>query len=349
MNALAWLKSMDKKTLWLLFLLLWLAACTGKVENADLSPVPSQITAPNELPEHLARYRIYWQGRLVYLDGTVVENDPITQLKHDKSIMLRSYKFSHNGRYLVYRYADVLWNDSEAFPGFPGLREKIGMWDMKTGERKVLVELGKDFPKEAMMEGLAFTPEDNKVLFSVIWRDSDETQHVDLAMVDIASGKIERLGMDPLPVFSLDLDISPDGKWAVLAENTTLNNQVCLLIDLEKRVLDCFSFEAGWYQTVRLTLDSHSIVYSHNRGIKDPSSIFVSKIDGTEHKVLVSGLSSARILLIDERKIVFSGATYDNYRCSSIYVINLDGSNFRQLSYLGQECLTDEELKKMAP
>lgn len=342
---------MIKKTLWLLLLLLWLTGCTGKVENAILSPAPQEVTSPNGLAENLTRRPIYWQGRLVYLDGKMVENDPITQLKQDKSALLGSYyKVSHNGRYLAYQYANMIANSSASFPGFPGVREKVGVWDLETGERKVLVEAGKDLPEEATIGGMAFAPDDGKVFFSLIWRDSDKTQHVDLATADMAGGVIERLGMDPLPVFSLDLDISPDGKWAVLAETATpLDNQVCLLVNLEQRTLDCLSLERGWYQTVRFASGTHSIVYSHSREIEEASSIFLSKIDGTENKLLVSGLSSARILLVGQGEVVFSGATYDNYKCSSIYIINLDGSDIRRLSYLGQECLTDEDLQKMSP
>jgi Tol biopolymer transport system component len=341
---------MIKRTLWLLLLFLWLTGCTGKVENAVLSPAPHEVISPNGLAENLSRRLIYWQGRLVYLDGKVVENDPITQLKQDKSALLGSYyKVSHNGRYLAYRYANMIANSSASFPGFPGVREKIGVWDLETGERKVLVEAGKDLPEETTIGGIAFAPDDSKVFFSLIWRDSDKTQHVDLATVDMASGVIERLGMDPLPVFSLDLDISPDGQWAVLAEAAApLDHQVCLLIHLKKGTLDCPTFERGWYQSARFA-DNRSIVYGHSREIKEDSSILLSKTDGTGNKLLVSGLSSARILWVDQGEIVFSGATYDNYKCSSIYIINLDGSDFRRLSYLGQECLTDEELKKMAP
>ncbi|RME58631.1 hypothetical protein D6779_06110 [Candidatus Parcubacteria bacterium] len=336
---------MFKRILWLLLLFPWLTGCTGKIENAVLSPVPHEVTSPKGLAENLTRLPIYWRGVLVYLDGKVIENDPITQLKNDKSIMLGSYKFSHNGRYLVYRYADVIWNDSEAFPGFPGLREKMGIWDLETGERKVLVEIGKDFPKETTMEGLAFFPGDSKVLFSVMWRDNDKT-HADLATVDMESGMIKRLGMYPLPVFSLDLDISPDGKWAVLAETATLDNQVCLLVNLEQRTLDCLPLGKGHYISTRLT-PNENIVFVHR--LRTSVGVYASEIGGTENKLLVSGLSSARIFWTDKGEVIFSGATYDNYKCSSIYIVNLDGSDFRRLSYLGEECLTDDELKKMSP
>lgn len=316
----------------------------GKTEEIVLSPIPREIRSPSDLSEDLARQQIYWQGRFIYLDGTPVEYDPITQLDNEEST-LWTYKFSHNGRYLAYRYDDVILDDGEAFPGFPGIREKIGLWDLESGERKVLVEIGRDFPKGAMLGGIAFTPDDEKVLFAVLWRDDQEEQHVDLATVDTISGIIERLGMDPLPVYSFDLNISPDGKWAVLAETTTLNNQVCLLVNLEKRTLECLTFERGWYSTVRFTPDSHSVLYDHSKEIRG-AALYRSKIDGTENTLLVLGLSSFKILLVDEKEIVFSGATYDNYKCSNIYVINLDGSDLRRLSYLGQECLTDEELTR---
>lgn len=292
----------------------------GKTEEIVLSPIPREIRSPSDLSEDLARQQIYWQDRFIYLDGVPVEYDPITQLDNEDST-LWNYKFSHDGHHLAYRYDDVILDDSEAFPGFPGLREKIGLWDLESGERKVLVEIGRDFPKGAMLGGIAFTPDDEKVLFAVLWRDDKEVQHVDLATVDIARGNIERLGMDPLPVYSIDLDVSPDGKWAALAETSTLDDQVCLLVNLEKRTLECLTFERGHYISTRFTFDSDAIGYVHR--LKTLVGIYISKIDGTENMLLVSGLSSAKILLVDEKEIVFNGATYDNYRCSNIYVINL--------------------------
>jgi hypothetical protein len=186
-------------------------------------------------------------------------------------------------------------------------------------------------------------PDDRKLLFAVLWRDDKEEQHVDLATVDILSGKIERLGLDPLPVFSLDLDISPNGKWAVLADTSTLNDQVCLLINLEKRMLECLTLEKGQYLSSRFT-DNESVVYVHR--LKTSVGIYISRIDKDESKPLVLGLNRANLILSVKDKIILSGATYDNYKCSGVYVINRDGSDLRRLSYLGQECLTDEELMR---
>lgn len=332
-----------KKVCLLVFLTALLVGCAGKAEQAVLSPTPREVTSPSELPAGLAHQQIYWQGRLIYLDGTPVEFDPITQLDHEENV-LWWYKFSHNKRYLAYRYDDVIPDDPESFPGFPGLRSKIGVWDLVKNERRVLVEVGKDFPKGAMLGGIAFTPDDSKVLFAVLWRDEQKGQHVDLATVDIVSGVIERLGFDPLPVYSHDLDISPDGKWAVLAETSALDERVCLLVNLEKKTLECLTFERGWYRTVRFVPDN-SLIYSHNKKIRNAVALYHSKIDGMNIR-LVSGLSSMEILLIYEEQVVFRGATNDNYRCSNVYVVNLDGSDLRRLSFLGQECLTDKDLMK---
>lgn len=336
-----------KKACLLVVLALLSVGCMGKAEQAVLSPTPREVTSPSELPADLAHQQIYWQGELIYLDGSPVkrnadpvEFDPVAQLK-----TLGIYKFSHNGRYLAYLDVEWISNDPESFPGFPGLRHKISVWDLAHGEQKVLVDVEKVFSKGAMLGGIAFTPDDSKVLFAVLWRDEQEAQHVDLATVDIMSGSIERLGFDPLPVYSLDLDISPDGKWAVLAETSTLDERVCLLVNLEKKTLECLRLERGWYQSTRFTPDGRSIVYDHSPKIAG-SALYRSQIDGMAHTLLVSGLSSMEILLIYEDQIIFRGATNDNYRCSNVYVVNLDGSDLRRLLFLGQECLTDKDLMR---
>lgn len=329
-----------KKIWWLVFLWL-LIGCGGKTEAIALSPTPRDIASPTELPEQLTRLPIYWQGRIITLGGVPVLDSPIVTSGEDKS--LPCYAFSHDHRYFAYCYDEWLPEEPGAFPGFPGVREKIGLWDLKHNKRQELFEANPFGANPTIRGGVAFSPDDKKVLFAVAWQNEKGTDRVDLASVDILSGKIEYLGIDSLYSLPFELDISPDGKWAAM-DVSTLDDQVCLLIEMGERRLKCLMLEKGHYISPKF-INNQSLIYVHR--LNKEVGIFVLRIDnGEKKKQPVSGLNRARIIAGTDNFIIFSGATYENYKCESIYAIKLDGSDFRRLSYLGEECLTEDALSR---
>ncbi len=313
---------MCKKVWLLIWVFLFLASCTTKVDDVILSPSPHEINSPDKISDSLAREQIYWQGRFIHLDGTPVVNVPDAEAI--EKLSLYSYpKLSHNNRYLAYQC---------------GIFNRIGLWDLESNERKELVNASESLPYDATIGGFAFTPDDEKILFSLTWHGEDKTVYADLATVDITTGQIERLDITDLQVAFNDLDISSDGKWVVL-DMVSLNNNVCLLVNLERRYVDCLSIEEGWYLSAKFMPDNTHIVYSHNKKIDSPSSIMLSRIDGTQTQELVSGFVKAIwIQLVTNNEIVFVGTAYPDSPCSYVYVINQDGSDLRKLSYLGGQC-----------
>lgn len=89
-----------------------------------------------------------------------------------------------------------------------------------------------------------------------------------------------------------------------------LNNRVCFLVNLETRSVECLNGEKGLYFSGMFLPDLEHVVYSHSKEIRSPSMIMLSRIDGTENRVLVSGLVRlAGIQLVSSREIVFVGTT----------------------------------------
>lgn len=330
-----------KKIWWLIFLWL-LIGCSGKTEAIVLSPTPRDITSPTELPEELRDLPIYWQGHIITLGGVPVLDSPIITSSEDTS--LPCYAFSHDRRYFAYCYDEWLPEEKGAFPGFPGVREKIGLWDLKDNKHQELFEANPFGANPTMRGGVAFSPDDKKVLFAVAWQDEKGTDRAALASVDILSGEIEYL-MSTLPFFPFEMDVSTDGKWAAM-DISTLDNRVCLLIDLENKTTKCFTLEKGWYQTVKFTRNSNAVLYNHSKNLGDASVLYRLQINDPYPVVLVNGFRSIEILVVGKRDVVFKGATYGDYRCDNIYLISVDGSDFRRLSYLGEECLTEAELSR---
>jgi tricorn protease-like protein len=305
--------------------------CSTLVKDAVLQPAARDISSPEGLPESLIDEQIYWQDRLIYLSGKpVMENDPVKQLWDEMNIVSAPIpKFSHNNRYLI----------SSDF-----LSTKILLWDLETNEKKWLIESGIDLPAGAQINGVAFMPNDDKVIFSYTWGGENQATSSDLALVDIENGDVESLNVVGFLSDFFEIEVSPDGKWAV-TNMVTLNNRVCLLVNLETRSVECLRGEKGWYTSGMFLPDSEHIVYSHTKESRFPAMIILSRIDGTEDHVLVSGLLHlAWIQVVSEKEIVFVGGTYDNPACSYVYIINQDGSDLRRLAYLGEDCITDEEV-----
>ncbi|MEW6287807.1 MAG: WD40 repeat domain-containing protein [Chloroflexota bacterium] len=320
---------MKMKQLWLFLAFVFLAACAAPAKNVVLQPAARDIFSPEELPQSLINEQIYWQDRLIYLNGKpVMENDPVRQLWDEMNVVSAPIpKFSHNKRYILDR---------------PALGAKILLWDLETGERKWLAKAGEDLPAGAKIGGMAFMPNDDKVIFSYYTQGGDnQIAYSDLALVDIKSGKVESLKITGFLSDFFELAVSPDGKWAATGM-VTLDDRVCLLVNLETRSVECLNGEKGWYTSAMFLPDMKHIVYGHNKKIDSPSNIILSSIDGSENRVLVSGLTGGGILLVSGGEIVFVGGTYDNPAYDYVYIINQDGSDLRRLVYLGGRRITND-------
>ncbi len=302
-----------------------------------MDQIPLQIKSPEQLPPELFDKTIYWQGRLIKLNGDIIEHDPITQLKNELDV-LWSYEFSSDNRFLAYQFDEVFQDDTKPFSGFPVVHKRIGLWNLETNEKKILVNADEDFSADVSLGGIAFTPADDQILFMALWRDSKGKQRVDLAIVEIPTKTIELLEIDSLPAQSLGINISPDGNSVVLDGISVLNDQACLLVNLQHRNVQCLATGPGNYLSSRFSVDGEYIIFS--RSFQGKNNIYRSKIDGTEITLLASGFARLDVLFTTNHDVVFSGATFENYECSNIYAINIDGENLIELSYLGNQCET---------
>ena len=257
-----------------------------------------------------------------------MKNTPSAQLMDD--LRVYSYpQFSHNRRYIAYEYGIFL--------------NKIGLWDTVTNEHMELLNTSENLPYDATLGGITFTPNDDRILFAFKWNGEDNRFYTKLATTDIKSKEITQLEIENLQATFYNIESSLDGKW-VVSDMVTQNNQVCFLTDLEEQEVKCLIYQEGWYSSVKFTPDSNYIVYDHSKSITDTTSIVRSKIDGTENKVLVSGFLGAAPLIITQNEIIFAADTlFNSKRCSHMYAINLNGSNFRKLSYLGEKCSSGEK------
>jgi|GEM_PF-2185933 len=304
-----------------------LAGCFTSVKDIAMQPSARDISSPEELPEELMDEQIYWQGRMVYLSGKPVENDPVMQLLKELHVEPGAIpQYSHQKRYLIYK---------------DFLSTKILLWNLETNERKWLAEAGKDLPSGSMISGMTFMPDDKEVIFTYTWGSENQATTSDMALIDTESGEVEPLHISGFLSDFFEINVSPDGKWAV-TNMVTLNNRVCFLVNLESRKVECLDGEEGWYTSAMFLPDSQHVVYSHNKEINSPTTIMISKIEGTENRELVSGLTGGGVSIVSSKEIVFVGVTHDNPGCRHVYIINQDGSDLRRLAYLGEDCLVED-------
>lgn len=306
-----------------------LTGCFAPAKDIPLQPAARDISSSGELSEELQNEQIYWQGHMVYLSGEPVENDPVMQLMAEMHISPGGAipQYSHRKRYLILE--DFI--------------TRILLWDLETNERKWLAEEGKDIPSGSIISGIAFMPDDDKLIFTYTWAGENQATTSELALIDIETGVVEPLHITGFLSDFFEIDVSPDGKW-VVTSMVTLNDQVCSLVNLEMRTVECLNGETGWYTSAMFFPDSQHVVYSHSKEIGSPTVIMISRIDGTKDRELVSGLVRlAGIRAVSSREVVFIGGSYENPACSYVYVINHDGSDLRKLAYLGEDCLVEGE------
>ncbi len=275
------------QALWLIWVLFLLTGCALPARQVVLQPPARDVLSSEELPESLVHLSIYWNNHLIYLNGEPVEPDPIRQLLDEMRIVSPGSipKFSHQRRYLVYAKVAAT---------------KILLWDLDTNTREWLVEAGRNLPPGVKISDYAFMPDDDKVIFAYGWEGRNPDW--DLALVDIETGEVESLNIGGFISDFGQLNVSPDGKWAA-TDMVTLDSRVCLLVNLEMRRVECLNIEKGWYNDVKFLPDLEHIVYVHKREILSPNTVMLSRLDGTENRVLVSGFVHAAIFTVSSTRV----------------------------------------------
>lgn len=295
---------------------LLLTSCLRTTRAAEFTgpvPTPRDVASPEGLDPDLARTRIYW-GHYRHLDGTDVS------LPVPEGTMIG--RLSPSGRY------------STSVIGF-GL---IEWWDLEAGERRILVDMKEAFPSAVFVDHPSFMPDERSLLFEVAWSD-----HSDPATVDVDTGEIEYIdapgGGNRFP------EISPDGRWILVScEGGEPGGAWALcLINREARTKTTLTDEQGFDPRFsgQFTPDSQFVVYlTTDASLSGEGRLYRVGIDGQDKLLLVSGLNvGGGLALPPGQEVVFSCPDTDRPACSWVCVVNLDGTDVRRLTYLGEQCV----------
>jgi len=300
---------------------LLLASCLWNRSNSSFSgpiPVPRDVTSPGELSADLAITRIVW-GEYVFLNGT--DAMPSVPLPEDAS----EATLSSSGRYVAYHTGFVL-------------NDQIEWLDLETGEHRVLArEL--DFTPAAMSVSYpTFTPDEQSIVFQVGWSDATK-----VASVDLASGDIQVI--DAPGAMNTFPEVSPDGRWVLVScEGGESGGLWALcLIDREARTRTYLADDEGFDPMFGglFTPDGQWVVYyTSDASLSGGGRVYRVGIGGEDKLLLASGLRPSGVMLAaTAQEAVFPCRYPDRPACDWVCVVNLDGTDPRRLTYLGERCV----------
>ncbi|MEW6217258.1 MAG: hypothetical protein AB1543_06210 [Candidatus Bipolaricaulota bacterium] len=216
--------------------------------------------------------------------------------------------------------------------------DTIEWLDLDTGEHRVLAEEGDFTPRAMSLEFPTFTPDEQAVVFEVGWSHA-----IKVASVDLASGRIDLI--DAPGAANTFPRVSPDGRWILVSceGGEPGGGWALCLIDRERRTRTTLTDDEGYdpLHSGRFTPDSRFVVYftgDLSRG--GDGRVYRVGIDGQDKLLLVSGLYPTNALLTTtQNEVVFSCRYPETPGCSWVCVVNLDGTDVRRLTYLGEQCV----------
>lgn len=303
-----------------LSLALVIAACAGgRGSSSSPVPAPRDVASAAELSPELARLRIAWRSgqerssTLIYLDGS----DPLPILLPEYAV---TAGVSASGRYVVYATSVLPEGDIE-------------MLDLQTQDRHILVRGRERFPGASLLYP-SFAPDEEHVVFEV-----GSSNRIDLAIVDVGSGEVQFL--DVQGGFNKWPQLSPDGAWILVAcEDPTQGGFSLCLLDRSHRVrrhlVDDLVASGGEF-----TPDGQSVVYvAVVGGVFGEGQLYRVDLDGRGRRLLVSGLHpGADVLALTSNDVVFTCSDAEQPACRWVCVVNIDGTDVRRLTYLGEQCV----------
>lgn len=260
------------------------------------------IYSPNELPVTLLREKILWYG-IVGLNAV----DKERELPGDSSGYVR---ISKDGQYIGYKTGD----------------NSINTFNIQTGEKRVLASKEQVFPDAMLFDAPTFSPDGSQLIFVVAWKNT-----VDLARVDLNTGKTKRLNVDVLITNFGRPDLSVQGKIVVICKGAAQNtvSELCLLDENGKFIRYLTSEGYSWPGYGLFTPDGRFVVYESRY------KLYKVNIDGNGREQIAP---CGNPLLVTDEHVVAWCHISQLPACYALFVASLDEKDFRRIGYIDAFC-----------
>ncbi len=308
-----------------------LVGCSGKDEQSLLEVV--SISNPSELSQKLQNVIIYFEKNVN--DENIVSIVRLDLKLNEKHILLdegNDVDLSPDKRVVVYVHGENV--DGEYHHG---------IWIYELGERAETKIAGwqKDITDIALT-GPSFFADGKKIIFSITWFDTNTNG---LAIVNTDGSNLKILNTDLLlngsPIYS------PDSKYILVTcagfdeVSKQPGFQLCLL-DKNGLFRNQLTNKGDAHGYRSFTPDGKRIVFSEFEfgglfGIinKPEDRFYIMDIDGGNKTLLLNWEVGVRSFSDDGKEIIFKGRP-DEKSPWGIYIINIDGTNLRHLTYFDE-------------
>ncbi|MCL4530430.1 MAG: hypothetical protein M1282_13585 [Chloroflexi bacterium] len=202
------------------------------------------------------------------------------------------------------------------------------LWNLQTGQKKILVSKAQSFPNAVLFAAPTFTPDGKKVVFLVSWAHAD-----DLAEIDLASGKIQRLNVNVLITNFGYPDVSKDGQIVVICKGPKADtaSELCLLDNNGKFVRYLTSEGDPSPGNGLFTPDGQYIVYD------SWYKLYKVRVNGVGRQQIAPCGMLAPDLVTDAYTLV---TCYVSQKpdCYALFIASLDGREFQRIGYVEPVC-----------
>lgn len=303
----------------LFILVLALSGCSSSFASIVLAPSQTTvIDSVDKLPRSLSTKSIPWNGNVVALRGAKIS------LPNDASGFIR---ISDDNQWVTYSTAPLELEKR----GIPHVKDHyIVLYNLTNHKKRYVVSLAHSFPRAISLAAPAFTSNDKQVIFWVGWEHES-----DLAIVDIASEKVQRLNANIMLTNFAIPDVSPDGRIVVICQGPrqgSLASELCLLDANGKFIRYLTTAGYPWPGYGRFTPDGQYVIYESR------FRLYKVRVDGTGQQQIAPCSALFGPLLVTKDYAVTACYISTKPDCYALFVASLDGEDFRRIGYIEPYC-----------
>lgn len=288
------------------------------------NPLPTIILPPQDTPVISSPQELNEEMRRE-LAGKIIVTDKLIEASTGQAIKAALdfkkfvfYDFSSDGRYMVH--------DAGLAIGY----ERFEVLDLQSGNNKVLIEQ-KEFPGSVGFGAVTLAPDNQKMVFAVLWKDKK-----DFVRFDFATNRWERLNVDVVYGWFGEADISPKGQILTRCAERVGNrivHELCLLDKNGKFIQYLTDENYVWHGYGKYTPSGEWIVYENR------SRLYKIRKDGSGRQEIAPCAPPAKgpAIVTDHYAVVWCGVSREP-DCGAYFLASLDGKGFWRLGYIDAVC-----------